>query len=215
VLPRPTSGVVTLGGTFERGREEYRSDAADVAMIWDLCCKLCPELVDARTIRIDEWAGMRPGRKADVRLEMEAVSLGGRRVAVVHNYGHAGCGHSLHWGCAMDATALAARARAEMTTGKWAGFVPGTALPLAKLGRPPVIMEGPHTVVPRIMGHVPRVLPDPADEAGDPALMGTPAAPPASILAGGTRSLTAIGIAGAGVDAALAAVVSALGRPRL
>jgi len=177
-------------------------------MIWDACCRLCPELVDPRTIRIDEWAGMRPGRKADVRLELEPVSHGGRRVAVVHNYGHAGCGHSLHWGCAQDAAALASRARADMASGKWAGFVPATPLPVSKLGSPPVVMEGPHTVVPRIMGHVPRVMPDSGQEDGDPSLTGAAA----GCALSPALSLTVVTPSTA---AALVAIVAALGRPRL
>jgi D-amino-acid oxidase len=47
--------------------------------------------------------GLRPGRH-EVRLECERVSDTG---AVIHNYGHAGVGYTLSWGCAAEVAALA------------------------------------------------------------------------------------------------------------
>jgi D-amino-acid oxidase len=46
--------------------------------------------------------GIRPGRP---RVRLERVDSGSR--AIVHNYGHAGNGVMLSWGCADAATALA------------------------------------------------------------------------------------------------------------
>lgn len=46
---------------------------------------------------LSAWAGLRPARQSGVRLEVEQLP-GGR--LLVHNYGHGGSGHTLHWGCA-------------------------------------------------------------------------------------------------------------------
>ncbi len=47
VLPRPTSGIVTCGGTFQAGRENTGVDPEDSKAIWDGCCALVPELAGA------------------------------------------------------------------------------------------------------------------------------------------------------------------------
>ena len=58
--------------------------------------------------RLATWAGLRPARvqganNADIRLEREVLPSG--RV-VVHDYGHAGVGVTLSWGCAGEVVAL-------------------------------------------------------------------------------------------------------------
>jgi len=106
VLPRPTSGVVTCGGTYERDLEGLGADEEQRAAIWARCVALVPALLDPRTTLLHDWAGLRPGRDGDVRLELERVEA----LAVVHAYGHGGCGHSLHHGTAEDVVALARRA---------------------------------------------------------------------------------------------------------
>ena len=73
---------------------------------------LCPDLVgkDANGNRrgvealdiIRHGVGLRPLRKDGIRLEKEKV--GG--VWVVHNYGHAGYGYQLSYGCAGEAVGL-------------------------------------------------------------------------------------------------------------
>lgn len=149
ILPRLTSGVVTLGGTYQEGREFYGLDAADGRSIWEGCCAVCPELKDPRTIKIEEWTGMRPARDGDVRLELDAAPVaapsGGRAARVVHNYGHGGCGHSLHWGCAGDAVALVNQAVGQLPASRPApaGVYRGPA---------PLIIEGMQTILPRLMG---------------------------------------------------------------
>ena len=59
-----------------------------------------PELADAPVRGVE--VGLRPGRPAP-RVEVDEVN----RIRVVHNYGHAGNGVMLSWGCAAEATRLA------------------------------------------------------------------------------------------------------------
>ena len=111
ILPRPTSGVVTLGGTYEVGREDTGCDEEQRDAIWRRCCALDPRLLDSRTRVLHSWVGLRPGRTGDVRIELEEAAPGGASVPVVHCYGHAGCGHSLHHGTALDVGGLVSSLR--------------------------------------------------------------------------------------------------------
>lgn len=52
---------------------------------------------------LNQFVGLRPGRDK-VRLEAEKLS---DECTVIHNYGHAGVGYTLSWGCAGDVVTLA------------------------------------------------------------------------------------------------------------
>ena len=106
---------------------------------------------DPRTVILDDWVGLRPGRDGDVRLEAESISVAGspsRPLRVIHCYGHGGCGHSLHWGCAREVVALAVRER--QAGGALAAFR-REGLPVAEAfdGPQPVLLEGLMTAFPR------------------------------------------------------------------
>uniref|UniRef100_A0A8C9WDG4 D-aspartate oxidase n=1 Tax=Scleropages formosus TaxID=113540 RepID=A0A8C9WDG4_SCLFO len=90
----PGAGGVTLGGTRQ---------AADSQAIFERCRRLEPSLGSARPL--GEWVGLRPGRR-NPRVERGHVRVHGRRVPVVHNYGHGGWGITLSWGTALDALDL-------------------------------------------------------------------------------------------------------------
>lgn len=92
----PHGGHVLLGGTAEAGRYDLDPDPATAAAIVARCATLLPALADA-PIR-EHRVGLRPGRPT-VRLERDGH--------VVHNYGHAGAGVTLSWGCADEVLALA------------------------------------------------------------------------------------------------------------
>ena len=148
VLPRPTSGVITCGGTYERDREFVGIDPRDSEHIWEKCCKLVPGLRDPRTVRIDEWTGLRPGRDGDVRIQLEeAVATDGSAAPlfIVHAYGHGGCGHSLGWGTALRAAQLVgdAAAKASETASR------RERAPFA--GEPPVLSPSIHVLFPALM----------------------------------------------------------------
>jgi len=176
VLPRPASGVVTCGGTYQAGREDTGIDEADRERIWADCVALEPALADARTVRIDEWAGLRPARTGDVRIELQelppappraeepagdaagapadapAVAPGAPPLLVVHAYGHGGCGHSLGWGTALRAAALCAEAARRAA----AGGPPDAAAAAARdafvaAGESPLpLRTPPHVLLPRL-----------------------------------------------------------------
>uniref|UniRef100_A0A8C9RR86 D-aspartate oxidase n=1 Tax=Scleropages formosus TaxID=113540 RepID=A0A8C9RR86_SCLFO len=78
-------------------------DAADSQAIFERCRRLEPSLGSARPL--GEWVGLRPGRR-NPRVERGHVRVHGRRVPVVHNYGHGGWGITLSWGTALDALDL-------------------------------------------------------------------------------------------------------------
>lgn len=117
VLPRLTSGVVTCGGTYERDREELATDEAQKAALWARCLALVPALGDPQTVVLHDWVGLRPGRDGDVRLELEEMAVPGQApLMVVHAYGHGGCGHSLHYGTALDVLGLVREAHQRLGT---------------------------------------------------------------------------------------------------
>lgn len=101
VIPRADDCV--LGGTAERGNESLEVDARASQAILERCRALEPR-IEARIL--GARVGLRPGR-AEIRLERERLADGR---ALVHDYGHGGCGVTLSWACAEDAAALVTEA---------------------------------------------------------------------------------------------------------
>ncbi|KAL8596844.1 hypothetical protein ACOMHN_027173 [Nucella lapillus] len=55
---------------------------------------------------VGRWAGLRPQRSS-MRVEKELVNVNGKKLRVVHNYGHGANGISLSWGTSLRAAQLA------------------------------------------------------------------------------------------------------------
>ncbi|KAG1708043.1 hypothetical protein DVH05_024728 [Phytophthora capsici] len=103
IIPRP-NGDVVLGGTVQEHNWSVENDDDDVAGVWERCCRLWPEVGNSKVIA--KMAGLRPGRTGGVRLEMLPIPTK-RGSVLIHNYGHGGSGHTLHWGCAQEVAELA------------------------------------------------------------------------------------------------------------
>jgi D-amino-acid oxidase len=96
----PHGDRVVLGGTHSDSTST-EPDEREAAEILRRCAAVEPRLAGARVV--EHRVGLRPGRAAP-RLEAEPSG----EAVVVHNYGHAGVGVMLSWGCARDAAALLA-----------------------------------------------------------------------------------------------------------
>lgn len=99
----PGIDAVTIGGTRQEHDWRLQLDEDDTAGIIERCRKLDPSLENAKVL--SKWVGLRPSRK-NPRLEKDLVKVKGKKVPVVHNYGHGGWGVTLAWGCAVDAVGL-------------------------------------------------------------------------------------------------------------
>ncbi|KAL4675976.1 hypothetical protein H8959_010121 [Pygathrix nigripes] len=99
----PGTSHVTLGGTRQKGDWNLSPDAENSREILSRCCALEPSLHRACNIR--EKVGLRPYRPG-VRLQTELLARDGRRLPVVHHYGHGSGGISVHWGTALEAARL-------------------------------------------------------------------------------------------------------------
>lgn len=102
---------VTVGGTRQQGDWRLQVDEGDTKSILERCRELVPSISNAKVL--STHVGLRPTRK-NPRVERELVQLQGRRVPVVHNYGHGGWGVSLAWGTALDALGLVRQCLHEM-----------------------------------------------------------------------------------------------------
>lgn len=98
VIPNHSSLVV--GGTKQKGNWSTSLNVKDSREIWDKAVRVLPALKSAKIL--GEHVGLRPGRD-QIRLETELFSMDGKAKPVVHNYGHAGIGVTLHYGCSLDA----------------------------------------------------------------------------------------------------------------
>lgn len=101
IIPGPD--YVTVGGTAQTGNWNTKPDPEDGARIWKQALEHWPELTHATPLKA--WAGLRPSRPS-IRLESENLNVHGKSLKVIHNYGHGGSGITIHWGCALEVTAM-------------------------------------------------------------------------------------------------------------
>lgn len=105
----PHPDRVVCGGISLPDRSDRGADPEVTGRILSRVRAIEPRLHDAEVIEV--VTGLRPTRSA-VRVEAEPLG----DAWCVHNYGHGGNGVSLSWGCARQATALAAQPRRRDTT---------------------------------------------------------------------------------------------------
>lgn len=68
------------------------------------CMKLLGRPASDATI-VRQWVGLRPYRAVGVKLDGIITTKRNHQV-IVHNYGHGGGGHTMHWGCAREVLRL-------------------------------------------------------------------------------------------------------------
>ena len=97
----PRRDGLLIGGIAEPHVWNLEIDPQQSADILARCSQIEPSLTPARVRH--QFVGLRPGRSR-VRLEAESLD---ENCTVIHNYGHAGIGYTLSWGCAREVLRLA------------------------------------------------------------------------------------------------------------
>jgi glycine/D-amino acid oxidase-like deaminating enzyme len=97
MIPCPGTPL-ELGGSASDGVVNRQPDQKELDRILSDNIGEVPSL--ARAEIGDPWVGVRPKRKAGVRLESERTTGAGR--LMIHNYGHGGSGMCCSYGCAND-----------------------------------------------------------------------------------------------------------------
>ena len=97
----PRSDGVLIGGIAEPNVWDLELDSALTVDIVARCSQIESSVAEAQIVH--QFVGLRPGRNS-VRLETEKLS---DQCTVIHNYGHAGIGFTLSWGCAQEVALLA------------------------------------------------------------------------------------------------------------
>jgi D-amino-acid oxidase len=95
IVPRKDATII--GGTYEEHVYDTTTEPATIQRLYRQAVNLFPGLQEFPVT--GSWAGLRPFRN-EVRLEKEA----GKNT--IHNYGHAGSGFTLAWGCAAEVSSL-------------------------------------------------------------------------------------------------------------
>lgn len=99
IVPRVNDYVV--GGTAEDNNWNLTVDQESSNAMLRRASQIEPALKECEIL--DTFVGLRPGR-SEVRVELEKIDSG---PTIIHNYGHAGGGFTLSWGCAAEVVELA------------------------------------------------------------------------------------------------------------
>jgi len=86
---------VVLGGTFQENEKDLNPDSKISERIIQNCKEICPELITYGYEILHHAVGLRPGRVGGIRLESERRIFNGRRLLLVHHYGHCGSGYQV------------------------------------------------------------------------------------------------------------------------
>ncbi|MBL8860069.1 MAG: FAD-dependent oxidoreductase [Planctomycetes bacterium] len=109
----PFDDRIVIGGTYEKGVDVIETNETALERIVERARLLLQETGHPRwselaRTRLATWAGLRPARvlganDVSIRLELEQVAP---NRPVVHDYGHAGIGVTVSWGCAQAVAEL-------------------------------------------------------------------------------------------------------------
>ena len=116
-MERAAGGGTILGGCYQKGNWDPLPDMNMATRIMRRAVELCPQLTGGKGIEhldvIRHAVGLRPVREGGTRVEREVVEKDGRKLSVVHSYGHGGYGYQSSYGCAQDVVKLVEEAVAE------------------------------------------------------------------------------------------------------
>lgn len=112
IMHRAAGGGTVLGGCLQAGRWESQPDPNLAIRIMRRALDICPQLVpqgkgiEALQV-VRHSVGLRPMRTGGIRVESEIIDgRGGKKVPVVHNYGHGGYGYQTSYGAAQAVARL-------------------------------------------------------------------------------------------------------------
>ncbi|KAI8818528.1 D-amino-acid oxidase [Fimicolochytrium jonesii] len=108
IIPRD-DGIVVLGGTYQADNHSLEADPKTADDIIERCLAICPELKpEGKSLEIvAHKVGLRPTRVGGTRCEAEWRELdNGRKVLLVHSYGHGGYGYQSSYGSAATVTKI-------------------------------------------------------------------------------------------------------------
>ncbi|KAL1896896.1 D-amino acid oxidase [Ceratocystis pirilliformis] len=112
VMQRAAGGGTILGGTYDVGNWNEPPDPNIAMRIMKRAVEMEPSLTGGKGIEalhvIRHGVGLRPVRKGGVRLERETVDVDGKKLDIIHNYGHGGYGYQTSYGCANRVAELVA-----------------------------------------------------------------------------------------------------------
>ena len=113
LLPRGENQLV-IGGIAQpyQWSTDLQRDSSEIQEMLNLCFESFPCLEEADFEEADFRVGLRPFRRAGVRLDLDRITYS---VPVISNYGHGGAGVLLSWGCAFSVLSFARQIRADLS----------------------------------------------------------------------------------------------------
>ncbi|KAK4504533.1 hypothetical protein PRZ48_005449 [Zasmidium cellare] len=118
IMHRPAAGGCIIGGCRQKNNWESQPDPSLAIRILTRAIELDPTLVpkgkgiEALSV-VRHTVGLRPQREGGIRLERDVIGTkDGRKVDVVHNYGHGGGGYEKSYGAAKAVVRLVEEALA-------------------------------------------------------------------------------------------------------
>ena len=116
-MERAAGGGTVLGGCYQKGSWDSKPDMELSKRIMERAVKLAPQLTDGKGVQaldvIRHVVGLRPVREGGTRVEREVIEKDGRKVGVVHSYGHGGFGYQSSYGCAAEVVGLVSQTVVE------------------------------------------------------------------------------------------------------
>ncbi|XP_076448849.1 D-aspartate oxidase-like isoform X2 [Babylonia areolata] len=107
----PHDNHVIVGGTREQGDYNLNFCPKVQQNILTRAERILPQIKGAEIV--GNWVGLRPSRDP-LRLEKELLHVKGKKLRVVHNYGHGANGITLSWGTSLQAAKMAQEFAAEI-----------------------------------------------------------------------------------------------------